>query len=642
MKLDKVFMLCIFVFCLITSGALYAGGLQVSPINPRYFSDADGNAVYLTGSHTWNNFQDMATAIMDYPAYLNFLVSYNHNFFRLWAWEESVETFDGDRNRITPNVYARTGPGVANDGLPKFDVTKFNQDYFDRMRERIIAAQEQGIYVSIMLFDGWSVIIKDSVAIPWTYHPFNKVNNINGINGDTNNNGFGEETQTLQIPAIISLQQDYIKKVIDTVNDLDNVLYEVSNESQGNLATTQWEYSIINYVKQYEAGKPNQHPVGMTVEYPNGNNSDLLNSPADWISPNSSASYPYDYRTNPPPANGSKVIIVDTDHLWGIGGDRYWAWKSFTRGLNILYMDSYLIDPGAVNESLRKNMGYILSYAEKMGLIGMTPQESLSSTKYCLANIGQEYLVYAPSSGTFTVNLAFGTYSVEWLNPSTGKITSGAQVTGGGQKSFTPPFSGDAVLYLINSGVVDTTAPTTPSGVLGSAISSTQINLSWTGSIDNVGVAGYNIFRNGTQIGTSTVESYQDKGLTPDTEYTYAVSAYDTSGNVSEKSQQISVRTQVAPLDTTPPVISSIVVSSITSKSAKITWATNEPSDSQVEYGKTVQYGTKSDLNSTMVTSHSVTLYNLSSWTRYHFRVLSKDRSGNLSVSSDKSFTTRW
>jgi hypothetical protein len=101
-------------------------------------------------------------------------------------------------------------------------------------------------------------------------------------------------------------------------------------------------------------------------------------------------------------------------------------------------------------------MGYTLTYANKMDLVKMTPQPSLSSTGYCLAqtpSLGAEYLLYAPNGGTFTVNLAATTrvLNVEWLNPTTGAITSGPAISGGSTTSFTPPFSGDAVLYLVDA-----------------------------------------------------------------------------------------------------------------------------------------------------------------------------------------------
>ncbi|MCB0089794.1 MAG: hypothetical protein KDE54_17930, partial [Caldilineaceae bacterium] len=118
-----------------------SGVLRVSPDNPRYFEDTAGNLVYLTGSHTWANFQDNGGSdpppTFDYETYLNFLAAHNHNFFRLWSWEESrwtTETSD-DEYWFNPSPpYKRTGPALALDGKPQFDLDQFEQAYFDRLR----------------------------------------------------------------------------------------------------------------------------------------------------------------------------------------------------------------------------------------------------------------------------------------------------------------------------------------------------------------------------------------------------------------------------------------------------------------------------------------------------------------------------
>ncbi len=457
------------------SQVLTAGPLVVHPTNPRYFSDGSGRAILLVGSHTWANFQDSAAndppTPFNYTAYLDFMVAHNHNFMRFWAWEQTKwgGWYSGDMY-FTPSMYQRTGPGMALDGKPKFNLTLFNQAYFDRMRQRIIEAGQRGIYVSIMLFDGWSIEDKDYGGLnPWLAHPYHAANNVNGINGDLNNDNEGHEIHTLAIPAVTALQQQYVQMVIDTVNDLDNVLYEISNESHG--SSQNWQYHMINFINAYQATKPKQHPVGMTVEWPNGSNSDLFNSPAVWISPNPEGGY----MDNPPASTGNKIIINDTDHLWGIGGNRGWAWKSFLRGLHVIFMDPYNCSPvwppnpcnpnNAEWVSLRQNMGYMLSYANRMNLAAMTPQNSLSSTGYCLANAvasGAEYLVYAPTGGTIQVNLsaASGTLNVEWLNPATGAVTVGNPVQGGATRSLTPPFSGDAVLYIFAPGANPTPSAT--------------------------------------------------------------------------------------------------------------------------------------------------------------------------------------
>ena len=91
---------------------------------------------------------------------------------------------------------------------------------------------------------------------------------------------------------------------------------------------------------------------------------------------------------------------------------------------------------------------------------------------------------------------------------------------------------------------IDTSAPTTPNNLLATAASSSQINLSWTASSDNSAVTGYEIFRNGTLVGTSTTNSYSDTGLVASTPYNYTVEAYDGAGNLSPQSAGASATTQ--------------------------------------------------------------------------------------------------
>jgi hypothetical protein len=112
--------------------------------------------------------------------------------------------------------------------------------------------------------------------------------------------------------------------------------------------------------------------------------------------------------------------------------------------------------PDSRYEIFRKNMGYALTYARKLNLEKALPQPDLSTTGYCLADTslqGAEYLVYAPRGGRFEVDLsampASRKLAVEWLNPSTGESTVQEAISAGAHaQTFTPPFSGDAVLYL--------------------------------------------------------------------------------------------------------------------------------------------------------------------------------------------------
>lgn len=92
--------------------------------------------------------------------------------------------------------------------------------------------------------------------------------------------------------------------------------------------------------------------------------------------------------------------------------------------------------------------------------------------------------------------------------------------------------------------------------------------------------------------------------------------------------------------DTTAPAITGVTVSDITSSAATITWTTDEPASSQVEYGLTATYGSTTASDTNMVTSHSVTLSGLSPSTIYYYVAVSLDKAGNKTTSLDWSFTT--
>jgi hypothetical protein len=444
------------------------GPLRVLKSNPRYLTDGSGQVIFLTGSHTWNNLQDMGRGdpppAFDFDAYLDFLQRYQHNFIRLWCWEllawdlrpSADFTDQSGVLLVTPHPWPRNGPGTALDGKLKFDLAKFDEAYFRRLRSRVQAAANRGIYVSVMLFEGWALQHIDDGA---SFHPLHRHNNINGIDGDPNGDGHATELHTLNNPAITRLQQAYVRKVIETVGDQDNVLFEIANES--GTYSTEWQYQMIRFVKDCEKNRPKQHPVGMTFQYSRdqshrGTNRLLLESPADWISPNPDADDGYNYRTNPPPSDGTKVILSDTDHLWGIGGNVDWVWKSFLRGLNPIFMDPYdnrvlgKVRPEQL-DSLRVSLGQTRRFAERMDLSRMTPSLDIASTRFCLANAGREYLVYQPDAQQqFTVDLqdAPAEFAVEWFDVQTGETRAIETVTGGALRVFKSPTSAPSVLYL--------------------------------------------------------------------------------------------------------------------------------------------------------------------------------------------------
>ena len=450
----------------------FHGPLRHNPANPRYFTDDAGQAIYLTGSHTWASLMEIKLAggsNFDYAAWLNFMHEHHHNCMRLWTWDHSeMAPWTTEHLYFEPMPFVRPGPTfgseLALDGQPKYDLSQYNAAYFERLRERVILAGERGIYVAVMLFEGWCLKWAVPESDPWPYHPYHAANNINGVNGDTDNDGKGD-VYSLESPAVLEYQKAYIRKVIDTLNDLDNVLWEIANEVENTDRAFAWSYHMVEYVREYERTKPKQHPVGMTAESGAQYNPIIFASPADWVSPGAGSRG--EYRLDPPEADGAKVILNDTDHLWGHGGTYPWAWKCFLRGLNPLFMDPWEPVPGSTMSNyagaslnrrdypdwalLRQNLGYTRRFAGRMDLNAMRPRSDLAASRYCLANPGREYIVYFLEDGQGWVEATSitGELQVEWFSPRTGETVTMPPIrTGQKRLHFISPMGMDAVLFL--------------------------------------------------------------------------------------------------------------------------------------------------------------------------------------------------
>jgi hypothetical protein len=504
--MKKLFLTIIFVISFALN-VFATDPLRVHPTNPRYFTDDSGEAIYLTGSHTWYNIHNRINSPeatdQAFTDYLDWMESHGQNFVRLWTGFSYADA--------EPYPWDRTGPGTATmDGLPKFDMTQFNQDYFDIVKARVLEVQSRGMYCSIMFFGSYVGIGSNLSNTAW--HEDNNINSelASAFTDD------GHSFCTTDSDAL-DIEKSLINKFVDELNDVDNLIFEIANEVGGITGEgdcVAWHHNMIDHVISYETTKPKQHVIGMTGGYSYG--SELLSGNHEYFSPDL---YSMGYYEGGSASYSDKIVISDTDHIrapsggtggWGYSQLQYipamkiWVWETFARGNHPILMDwydRYHSDPaygqttggesgGVVNtayDPIRDAMGDTLNYANRFSdLAAMIPSESDSSTTYCLRNPGQEYLAYQPGSGSFTVNLVAGDYNYEWFNPNTNSIAeTGSFTAGSGNKTFTPPFSGDAVLYL-NVGSIS--LPALPSNGI---IDNGDPGTSYTGTWNPSGAAGY-------------------------------------------------------------------------------------------------------------------------------------------------------
>ena len=164
---------------------------------------------------------------------------------------------------------------------------------------------------------------------------------------------------------------------------------------------------------------------------------------------------------------------------------------------------------------------------------------------------------------------------------------------------------------------IDSTAPSAPKGLVATA-NATTINLAWNASTDNVGVAGYRIYRSGTEIGASPVTSSVDTAVVKGVSYSYTVKAYDAAGNLSAASN---TATMLIPLPVQVSITSSYPVTIANTSNATINWTTNIPATGVVAYGTSP---TKLNLTvgvSQLLTSQTALITGLVSGITYYYNI---------------------
>ena len=304
---------------------------------------------------------------------------------------------------------------------------------------------------------------------------------------------------------------------------------------------------------------------------------------------------------------------------------------------------SVTLAPGATPVS---TLQFDLSFPSTLSFAGVaTGTAAAAAGKDASGNAitgGARFLIFGMNQNA----IGSGVIASIQLNISAGASAGTIPLTISGIVSSDPdanevPTTGTSGSVTVTTGS-DITPPTI-SGVSASGISGTSATISWTTNEASDSQVDYGItesYGNTTPLNSSMVTSHSQalSGLTQGTLYYYRVKSRDAAGNLATSSGYTFTTTS-AP-DTTPPTISGVSATNISSTSATVTWTTNETSDSQVEYGTTESFGDTTPLNSSMVISHSQALSGLTADTLYYYRVMSRDAAGNLATSSTYSFTT--
>ncbi len=193
--------------------------------------------------------------------------------------------------------------------------------------------------------------------------------------------------------------------------------------------------------------------------------------------------------------------------------------------------------------------------------------------------------------------------------------------------------SAAAVLAAVStSGTRDTMAPSAPTNLRGNSPDSSRINIAWDTAVDNVGVAGYQVFRNGVLIASTSaaVLGYTDTAVAGGMAYDYSVKAFDGAGNVSASSNSATVTASTLVIVT----IFSYAVTSKSALSAAVAVSTNVPSYAEVYYGTSSGSLTSMATDAVLSANHNIVMSGLKASTKYFYQVRVRNSDGTSSANT--------
>lgn len=456
--------------CLAPSLLTAAEPIKLHPDNPHYFLFRERPTVLITsGEH----YGAVLNQDFDYVRYLDVLQSHGFNLTRTFSgtYREVPGSFGIKGNTLAPAPgrflcpWARSDEPGAADGGNKFDLAKWDEAYFKRLKDFASQAGKRGIVVEVVLF---CTMYDDKV---WEASPMNARNNTSGIGGVGRYEVFNGKDEKL-----LAVQQAVTKKIVTELRDFDNVYFEVCNEpyERGGL-TKEWNDAIIAAIVEAEAALPHKHLIAQNVGH-GAVKAEKLNPHVSVI--NFHAAKPEAVRLN---YELNKAIGDDETG----GSDqselkyRSEAWQFMLAGGGVFdHLDfSFTTDypdgtafplpsgtPGGGGPALRKRLQVLKEFLESFDFVSMAPADDVAGTQlredtaeskktvHVLAEPGKAYAIYVRGGDSAKLSIEFpaGQYRAEWISTTTGKLekTESIEHRGGRRELESPAYKEDIALRV--------------------------------------------------------------------------------------------------------------------------------------------------------------------------------------------------
>ena len=443
--------------------AAVAQPIRLHPDNPRYFHFGGTSEVLITSGEHYGS---VLNPDFDFMKYLETLAADGLNGTRLFsgAYFEPQGAFGIEKNSLAPVrgraliPWARTMvPGNLGGGN-KFDLTRWDGDYFARLRKFVGEALLRGIVVELTLF---SSIYTD---VNWEINPLNPSNNVNGIEVADR-----LRIHTLGNAGLLGIQEAFVRKTVRELNGFDNVLYEIQNEPWSDLTDSaavnnlylfpfelkdagqfwknrvdlakkeslDWQSKVASWIVNEESNLPGRHLIAQN--YCN------FRYPVEDVDPNVSImNFHYawpeavglNYGWNRPIAFDETGFAGSADAVY-----RRQAWRFLLSGGAAFSGLDYSFTvgredgtdanraPGGGSPALRKQLGVLKKFMEGLDFVRMKPDASfvLKAPGLFVRGLSDQGRCYAlfmegrkPAAITF--GLPPGSYNAEWIDPESGRI----------------------------------------------------------------------------------------------------------------------------------------------------------------------------------------------------------------------------
>ena len=233
--------------------------IALHPENPHYFLWHGEPTLLITSGEHYGAVMNLD---FDYVRYFDELQRNKLNHTRTFSgvYRETSAAFGITENTLAPLAerfvcpWARSDvPGYA-EGGNKFDVSKWDQAYFDRLRDFLAQAQKRGVVVEMNLF---CPMYEDAM---WNACPLNPVNNVNGLPACPR-----EEVFTLKHPQLLEVQLAVTRKIVQELREFDNLYYEICNEPYFGGVTMEWQHRIVDEIVAVEKDFEHRHLISLNI-----------------------------------------------------------------------------------------------------------------------------------------------------------------------------------------------------------------------------------------------------------------------------------------------------------------------------------------------------------------------------------------